>query len=342
MTDSETKLDIVKILKTKKKGTKLYSSACGKCNFDEITEAGRVKVSFYNSKDGFMTQGDGKFDKEGKLFDDAECCLFPSNEMRDWTKFAWKIGDVLYDKANDTYCIFTDFINDTYSKFNASHTIVLDDTDVTLYIPLHDAATKDYVRVDKEKIAEYKDILKNKLHKEIDLETLEIKVMRDSFKNGDILYNPKTGEFLAFNTFMENGGFASYWSLINESDGYHLYKEGVSYEKKYVNDFTIASDVQINNVRNLLGKRHKYWNNKKKQLVYLPLAFEKVLVRDYVTEKWKASVFSDYEEDSAKPYVTVGYRYFFCIPYNGNEELLGTTIKPSDKQDNGNDNEICN
>ena len=40
----------------------------------------------------------GYLDKNGKLYDDGECVVFPSKEMRDWSKFAWKKGDVLVNK----------------------------------------------------------------------------------------------------------------------------------------------------------------------------------------------------------------------------------------------------
>lgn len=48
--------------------------------------------------------------------------LFPSSEMRDWTKF-FKRGDVVYIKeANNVtdYAIFESWKNDDYTEFNAS------------------------------------------------------------------------------------------------------------------------------------------------------------------------------------------------------------------------------
>lgn len=93
----ETEINIVEILKDKPQGTKLYSSACGKCKLEEVDDKS-FKISFYNSKFGFMNGGEGHLDKNGKLYDDGECVVFPSKEMRDWSKFAWKKGDVLVNK----------------------------------------------------------------------------------------------------------------------------------------------------------------------------------------------------------------------------------------------------
>lgn len=98
----EAKINIVEILKDKPQGTKLYSSACGKCKLEEVDDKS-FKISFYNSKFGFMNGGEGYLDKNGKLYDDGECVVFPSKEMRDWEKFSWKKGDVLVSEDNDAF-----------------------------------------------------------------------------------------------------------------------------------------------------------------------------------------------------------------------------------------------
>lgn len=53
--------------------------------------------------------------------------------------------------------------------------------------------------------------------------------------------------------------------------------------------------------------------------------FDKVLVRDGIDEKWTISLFSYYDEEHQNfPYVCISGRYVRCIPYKGNEYLLGT------------------
>lgn len=112
----EEKINVVAILKDKPQGTKLYSSACGKCKLEEVDDKS-FKISFYSSKFGFMNGGEGYLDKNGKLYDDGECVVFPSKEMRDWRKFAWEKGDVLVNKNNNSHIIFDKFNNDTYTTF---------------------------------------------------------------------------------------------------------------------------------------------------------------------------------------------------------------------------------
>ena len=77
-------IDLTKILKDCPKGTKLYSSAFGEVEFQQI-EIGSVHPIIINLKTG-LTE---KITSNGKLLDlyDVECTLFPSREQRDWSKF---------------------------------------------------------------------------------------------------------------------------------------------------------------------------------------------------------------------------------------------------------------
>lgn len=55
--------------------------------------------------------------------------------------------------------------------------------------------------------------------------------------------------------------------------------------------------------------------------------FDKVLVRDIESGKWKCNIFSHKDEKSGY-YVCVETYWRQCIPYEGNEALLGTTDNP--------------
>lgn len=54
--------------------------------------------------------------------------------------------------------------------------------------------------------------------------------------------------------------------------------------------------------------------------------FDKVLVRDIDEDEWECSLFSHIDEEDY--YVCVGSWWLQCIPYEGNEHLLGTKSKP--------------
>lgn len=59
--------------------------------------------------------------------------------------------------------------------------------------------------------------------------------------------------------------------------------------------------------------------------------FDKVLVRDLENEEWKADFFSRYYTDYRYDYECVSGAYTQCIPYEGNEHLLGTTDKQKEE-----------
>ena len=71
------------------------------------------------------------------------------------------------------------------------------------------------------------------------------------------------------------------------------------------------------------------WNGetlKKKKPQLKP--FDKVLVRDSNDVPWTASYYS-HKEEGSYPYITIGNLCFkYCIPFEGNEHLVGTTKNP--------------
>ena len=56
-----------------------------------------------------------------------------------------------------------------------------------------------------------------------------------------------------------------------------------------------------------------------------------VLVRDDEKEKWKLDIFSHFVDRASFPYFCVGSYYDECIPYEGNEHLLGKKDAPEEK-----------
>ena len=58
--------------------------------------------------------------------------------------------------------------------------------------------------------------------------------------------------------------------------------------------------------------------------------FDKVLCRDRDDDVWSANLFSHEECGEPYPYFVCGDRYKKCIPYEGNEHLVGTTDKPKE------------
>lgn len=57
--------------------------------------------------------------------------------------------------------------------------------------------------------------------------------------------------------------------------------------------------------------------------------FDKVLVRDEDDKVWTANIFSHYRAGSIVEYVCMGFTWKQCIPYEGNQHLLGTDKSPN-------------
>lgn len=91
----------------------------------------------------------------------------------------------------------------------------------------------------------------------------------------------------------------------------------------------LATEEEKQQLFSALAKEGKAWDAEKKQFVDIKKEhqfkpFEKVLVRDSIDDVWRASFFSHIKENDGR-YVTTCVTWKFCIPYIGNESLLGTT-----------------
>lgn len=306
-------INIVEILKDKPQGTKLYSSACGKCKVEEVDDKS-FKISFYNSKFGFMNGGEGYLDKNGKLYDDGECIIFPSKEMRDWSKFAWKKGDVLINSCG-FQCIFKEWASDDYTKFNGCYSNSKDG-----YEDVSNAETAKFVKLDNNIAYGYVREIERKLGGILNLETLEIEKTQPEFKDGDIVVY---GESVAICRRFYKHTLSFYVSL-NEMFGLLFANEVESSE-----EYRFATEEEKQQLFDALEKEGKAWDAEKKQIVDIKKEhqfkpFEKVLVRDSIDDVWRASFFSHIKENDGR-YVTTCVTWKFCIPYIGNESLVGTT-----------------
>ena len=70
----------------------------------------------------------GIFTSDGRLYENypsAECLIFPSREMCDWTKF-FKRGDVVIKKGGGMAAVFDGWANDTYTEFNTTVNLYCD------------------------------------------------------------------------------------------------------------------------------------------------------------------------------------------------------------------------
>lgn len=326
----EAKINIVEILKDKPQGTKLYSSACGKCRLGEVDDKS-FKISFYNSKFGFMNGGEGYLDKNGKLYDDGECVVFPSKEMRDWSKFAWKKGDVLVCKDDNSHIIFEKFNDDTYATFTGKLYYQATRAGYSYTHTRNLAMTQDFDIEEGDAAQTYISTIEERLGGKLNLDTLEIEKIQAEFKDGDIAFADfgKTQDvFIVSGKTNLSEGYYSFIALnLNSTKALSIGCK-TSFFKENLNTLRLATEEEKQQLFDALAKEGKAWNAEKKQIVDLKLKvelkpFDKVLVRDSKSDNWRANLFGYIGKDGY--YRCVYANWVYCIPYAGNEHLLGTT-----------------
>ena len=322
----ETKINLVEILKDKPQGTKLYSSACGKCKLEEVDDKS-FKISFYNSKFGFMNGGEGYLDKNGKLYDDGECVVFPSKEMRNWSKFAWKKGDVLVGVGQRV--IFEKFIDENYTKFQGKYSLSIYE-DRTL-VTDRSCYTSNFSKInDSGNVEDYFKDLEEKLGAKFNRETLKIEKFKPKKKPVFEL-----GGLYVFNEEDEDGELTIIGKLIGKNEIEDTLTFGNQYEienEKFVTDQAFYLRISIHEELReategeaiTFQEAYAIWEKSKKRSAFKP--FDKVLCRDDIGKEWHIdlfeSVLTDNSEYNYKCMVNV---WKICIPYEGNELLLGTT-----------------
>lgn len=329
----ETEINIVEILKDKPQGTKLYSSACGKCKLEEVDDKS-FKISFYNSKFGFMNGGEGHLDKNGKLYDDGECVVFPSKEMRDWRKFDWKKGDVLVNKDGDVYIIFERFVDDTYCSFLGKYYLWKENNDTEQFYEKERLLTSDFQKAGKDAAQTYINTIEERLGGKLNRESLEVEKTQPKFKDGDIvalvvrkcthiaIFQSRQETYIGFHAVLCNNEQLLLEEPFREDDGDIELRPATDSEKQQLFD--------------ALAKEGKAWDSDKKQIVDLPKKcefkpFDKVLCRNSKDDTWEADFFArltrkEIDYTQSDKYLCVGQLWMYCILYNEETaHLLGTT-----------------
>lgn len=313
----ETKINITTILKDKPKGTKLYSTVHGECTFETITDE-IFKIHFCTSKFGLTQTGECVLIKFGNMFDGGECVVFPSKEMRDWSKFAWKRGDVLINDAG--YKIFFDkWENDDYTRFFGS-------------VKVHCYDTEDYTLASKEEAQEFIKSIEKTYGGKLNLKTLEIE-KQPEFKDGDILYCEGDSLHLPMILILKilPDKMQEYAYMNNEIyDRLHICCDK-TLDAGDISRLRYATEGEKQHLFKALAKENKVWDAEKKVIVSLPKKckfkpFDKVLGRNDKDDVWEVELFSHYREESQYPFRCIGFARKYCIPYNEETaHLLGTT-----------------
>lgn len=322
----KTKLNIAEILKDKPKRTKLYADAFGELRIEDICTEDELGITLSSKDDDeLLFYNDGKYNRYG------EPIIFPSKKMRDWSKFAWKKGDVLVSNDSTTKVIFNGWKDDTYTLFRGAYAVIThNDGKIEFGSDSLIFETCNYKGIEVEDDAQfYINYIERKLGGKLNLETLEIE--KSAFKDGDILCvidNSNDYHYILIYKGQDNGHIYRYVTMF-EDNSLHIRKNAhLTKPKDY--SMRYATDKEKQQLFSALAKECKAWDAEKKQIVDLIKVkfkpFDKVLIRDCSGEMWRPSFFACYLPFGREPYQVIGGEWVkLCIPYEGNESLLGTT-----------------
>lgn len=322
----EEKINIAEILKNKPKGTKLYADAFGELSIEEICTEDELGITLSdNGGTDWLFYNDGKYSWRG------ESILVPSKEMRDWSKFAWKRGDVLVNKYNNSHIIFDKFNDDTYTTFTGKLFYQVVKAGYNYTHTCSDVMTQNFDIEKGDAVQTYINTIEEKLGGKLNRETIEVEKAQPEFKDGDVLFVrcEKYSYIEIFNYSKENSDLYDHASLntttqkLDVSGKFKICKDGIV-------EIRLATEEEKKQLFSAFAKEGKAWDAVKKQIVDLKSKidelkpFDKVLVKDNPYGSWEPALFwKKVDVKDLHPYMIIGgKRYRYCEPYEGNEDLL--------------------
>lgn len=286
-------IDIYEILKNEEYGTELYTPKCGR-----VWHSGMA-----NDKDSakaiWTEDGAGRehfFDKNGKIYKEGEVLLFPSKQMRDWSKF-FKKGDVLEyvgDKKLQGTCTFEKYEDETKTRFFGRF---VKEKEVLNPNLSSNFRTVDWVK--KHDPTGYIRFVEERLGGKLNRKTLEIEKTQPAKPTFEI------GKLYVFHERDEDGELAIIGELIDKNESEDTLTFGNQYEienEKFVTDQAFDLRISVNkelreateNEVELFNKHYAIWKKEKEakeQPVFKP--FDKVLVRNRGDQKWLPAFLSE-------------------------------------------------
>lgn len=294
-------IDIYEILKDEERGTELYTPVCG-----NVWHSGMA-----NDKDSakaiWTEDGAGRehfFDKNGKIYKEGEILLFPSKQMRDWSKF-FKKGDVLEyvgDKKLQGTCTFEKYEDETKTRFFGRFVKEKEVLNPNLSANFR---TVDWVK--KYDPTGYIRFVEERLGGKLNRKTLEIEKTQPDFKDGDIVFEEGNRNYCSAIGVLkkdEQGCF-----MLDT----FLTKDKVCYNSEYIYlPIRLATEEEKKQFFSALEKEGKAFDAEKKQIVGLKPAFElgKLYVFDEEDEDGKVMVIGKLiGKNESEGTLKFGYQY---------------------------------
>ena len=147
------------------------------------------------------------------------------------------------------------------------------------------------------------------------------------FKNGDIVVSKHS---ICIVSSCEKTGFINiHCGLGHCSDENMFVKDAKKWT--HLDHIRKANEKEVERLMISIANHGYEWNKEtltleKKKHMFKP--YERVLVRDKDDSNWMADFFGYESTRDDYKYFCIGSSWMQCIPYKGNELLLGTSVKP--------------
>ena len=325
----EKKNNIAEILKDKPKGIRLYSPIFGECAFCYVREdTNDICVKKHNGVIEY-------FNYEGLYFALGEVMLFPSREMRDWSKFSWMKGDVLVNDDKDIHIIFEAFENNTYTRFKGKHYLWKEGNEEDYAKEETYMLTSRFEKVNDDAVKCYINDIEERLGGKLNRATIEVEKAQPEFKDGDVVvvdeipFDLYSKCIFILKENLNTGEIKARAYVL-----YNVNKDSIFFDtpvtKLIERNIRLATEEEKKQFFSALANKGKAWDSKKKKVVNLNpkfdelKPFDKVVVRCSEADRWSIDFFS-YRVHNG--YICTGDAWFgYCLPYNDETaHLLGTT-----------------
>lgn len=315
-------IDIYEILKGMPDGTPLYTPMYGNVEFTSVEADKEKSRAIWTENEN----GSYSFDKHGKWMKGGEALLFPSKEMRDWSKF-FKKGDVLEhvgDEKVQGTCTFEKYEDETKTRFLGRF---VKEKEALYYKRPSILRTADWVKSDDP--AGYIRFVEERLCGKLNLETLEIE--KPAFE---------IGKLYVFDEEDEDGNVTIIGELIGKNESEDTLRFGNQYEienEKFVTDqafdLRISTNKELREATDeeaiLFQNAFTLWKEIKEHQSFK--TFDKVLVRNQDEHKWRPAIFvqtrigdSPYRYNALLLSTGRVGDFVQCIKYEGNEKMAFT------------------
>lgn len=278
--------NVGELLKNYPKGTTVYSPMFGYGQLQKVTD--KIHVKFPKEHNVKI------FKLNGKVSEDGEMMLFPTKESKDWNSFVkpYSAGDFIFVNTCDSkwISIFKDVkreVIECYVDYCVDDGLIYGGN--TLLCDLDEIISTRYATEEE----------KNELLMALHLQSAKlwdeqakrlVNVVLPEFKIGDTL-RVKEEPNVSF-------------TITGMTEDAYVDKDGNRYHFKYQKQWEIVPE-------------------KFNPLTLKP--FQKVLVRNINCDRWECDFFSSYCPDATvNKFHCVSDWWEKCIPYEGNEHLLGT------------------